>query len=43
MIVTRSWLEEWIDLDGISTDELVKTFNSIGLEVDRVKTFYIIT
>jgi|FLOH01.1.fsa_nt_gi phenylalanyl-tRNA synthetase beta chain len=39
MIVTRSWLEEWIDLDGISTDELVKTFNSIGLEVDRVKTY----
>ncbi len=38
MIVTRSWLEEWIDLNGISTDELVKTFNSIGLEVDRVKS-----
>lgn len=36
MIVTRSWLEEWIDLSDISTEELVKTLNSIGLEVDRV-------
>jgi len=39
MIVTRSWLNEWIDLDGISTDEIAKTFNSIGLEVDRVKKY----
>ncbi|MBU1658065.1 phenylalanine--tRNA ligase subunit beta [bacterium] len=36
MIVTRSWLNEWIDLKGITTDNLVKTLNSIGLEVDRV-------
>ncbi len=36
MIVTRSWLNEWIDLRGISTDEIAKTFNSIGLEVDRI-------
>lgn len=35
MIVTRNWLNEWIDLDGISTVELLKTFNAIGLEVDR--------
>ncbi len=39
MIVTRSWLNEWIDLESISTDELAKTFNSIGLEVDRVKKY----
>ena len=39
MIVTRSWLNEWIDLDGISTEELCKTFNAIGLEVDRVESF----
>ena len=39
MIVTRSWLNEWIDLKGISTDELAKTFNSIGLEVDRIKSY----
>ena len=41
MIVTRSWLNEWIDLKGISTDDLVKTFNSIGLEVDRVQSYNI--
>ena len=39
MIVTRSWLNEWIDLSGISTTELVKTFNAIGLEVERVKSY----
>ena len=39
MIVTRSWLNEWIDLDGITTDDLCKTFNSIGLEVDRLITY----
>lgn len=38
MIVTRSWLNEWIDLEGISTDDLCKTFNSIGLEVDRLES-----
>ncbi len=41
MIVTRSWLNEWIDLDGISTDDLCKTFNSIGLEVDRLHSYSI--
>jgi phenylalanyl-tRNA synthetase beta chain len=39
MIVTKSWLNEWIDLSNISTDDLVKTFNSIGLEVDSVSTY----
>ena len=39
MIVTRSWLNEWIDLDGISTEDLCKTFNSIGLEVDRLHSY----
>ncbi|MCD6172342.1 MAG: phenylalanine--tRNA ligase subunit beta [Sulfurimonas sp.] len=39
MIVTRSWLNEWIDLDGISTDDLCKTFNSIGLEVDSLESY----
>jgi len=39
MIVTKSWLNEWINLDGISTDDLVKTFNSIGLEVDRLQSY----
>lgn len=36
MIVTKSWLNEWIDLNGVSTQEIAKTFNSIGLEVDRI-------
>ena len=39
MIVTKSWLNEWIDLSGISTEEIAKTFNSIGLEVDRVTEY----
>ena len=39
MIVTRSWLNEWIDLSGISTQDIAKTFNSIGLEVDRVHEY----
>jgi phenylalanyl-tRNA synthetase beta chain len=41
MIVTKSWLNEWIDLDDISTEDLCKTFNSIGLEVDSVKSYNI--
>jgi phenylalanyl-tRNA synthetase beta chain len=36
MIVTREWLKEWIDIDGISTNELCKTLNSTGLEVDSL-------
>jgi phenylalanyl-tRNA synthetase beta chain len=39
MIVTRSWLNEWIDLSGIATPEIAKTLNSIGLEVDRVQEY----
>ena len=39
MIVTRSWLQEWIDLDGITTETIAKTFNSIGLEVDSIKSY----
>ncbi|WP_373036329.1 phenylalanine--tRNA ligase subunit beta [Sulfurimonas sp.] len=41
MIVTRSWLNEWIDLSGISTEDLAKTFNAIGLEVDRTHSYEI--
>ncbi len=39
MIVTRSWLNESINLNKITTDELCKTFNSIGLEVDSVQSY----
>jgi len=35
MIVTKNWLNEWIDLSGVSTEQLLKTFNAIGLEVER--------
>ncbi len=41
MIVTKSWLREWIDLNGISTDDLAKKLNSIGLEVDRIHSYKI--
>jgi len=39
MIVTRSWLNEWIALEDISTEKLAKTFNEIGLEVDSVTNY----
>jgi phenylalanyl-tRNA synthetase beta chain len=39
MIVTKSWLNEWIDIEDISTDDLCKTFNAIGLEVDSVEYY----
>jgi phenylalanyl-tRNA synthetase beta chain len=35
MIVTKNWLNEWIDLSGIDAVQLCKTLNAIGLEVDR--------
>jgi len=41
VIVTKSWLNEWIDLSGKSTDEIAKTFNAIGLEVDRIHEYRI--
>lgn len=37
MILTRSWLQEFIDISKISTEDICKTFNSIGLEVDSVE------
>jgi phenylalanyl-tRNA synthetase beta chain len=37
MIVTRKWLEEFIDLSDVDDDKLYLVFNSIGLEVDSVK------
>ncbi len=41
MIVTRTWLEKYIDLDGISNDELYETLNRIGLEVESLKEYKI--
>ena len=37
MRVTRSWLEEFIDLSDISNETLYETFNAIGLEVDTLE------
>ncbi len=37
MIVTRSWLKEFVDLSDVSNDTLYKTFNAIGLEVDSIQ------
>jgi phenylalanyl-tRNA synthetase beta chain len=36
MIITRNWLNEWIDLGEKSTDDICKTLNKIGLEVSSV-------
>lgn len=35
MIITKSWLNEWIDIEERSLEDLVKTLNSIGIEVDE--------
>jgi len=37
MIVTRSWLNEFIDLTSVSDQKLYETFNAIGLEVDSMR------
>ena len=34
MIVTKQWLNEWIDLGAIDTDKISLALNAIGLEVD---------
>ena len=41
MIVTRSWLNEFINLKDISNEKLYETFNSIGLEVDSLREIVI--
>ncbi len=41
MIVTRSWLNEFVDISGISDEELYRSFNAIGLEVDSIKSYAI--
>ncbi|MDX1809014.1 MAG: phenylalanine--tRNA ligase subunit beta [Sulfurospirillaceae bacterium] len=39
MIVTREWLQEWIDIRDFTIDDIAKEFNSIGLEVDSINKF----
>jgi len=41
MIVTRRWLEEFIDLNNISTQEIIDTLNRIGQEVEGYKKYEI--
>ena len=41
MILTRRWLEEFINLDGISTEEIINTLNKIGQEVEGYKKYEI--
>ncbi|NOX15870.1 MAG: phenylalanine--tRNA ligase subunit beta [Epsilonproteobacteria bacterium] len=36
MIITKQWLNECINIENISTDDIAKELNSIGLEVDGV-------
>ena len=38
MIITRSWLNNFIDLEKVSNEKLYETLNSIGLEVDSIHT-----
>ncbi len=37
MILTRTWLNEWIDLKNITSEDICSTLNAIGLEVDSLK------
>ncbi|NOZ90038.1 MAG: phenylalanine--tRNA ligase subunit beta [Epsilonproteobacteria bacterium] len=41
MIVTRTWLNNFIDISEVSNEKLYETFNDIGLEVDSIKTYSI--
>lgn len=37
MIVTRKWLQDFIDIKNISDSDLINSLNSIGLEVGNIK------
>lgn len=37
MIVTKQWLNEWIEINSIDTDKISIGLNSIGLEVDGIE------
>lgn len=41
MIITKAWLSEWLEIDGISTHKICETLNSIGLEIESVETLRI--
>lgn len=37
MIITRQWIQEYIDISKLSTEAICKALNSIGLEVDSTQ------
>ncbi|WP_424526067.1 phenylalanine--tRNA ligase subunit beta [Spiroplasma endosymbiont of Glossina fuscipes fuscipes] len=39
MIITRKWLNKYIDFEDISNDEIVAALNSLGFEVERTHNF----
>jgi len=41
MILTKTWLNNFIDLRKVSNEKLYETLNSIGLEVDSIKSYTI--
>lgn len=41
MIVTRSWLNEWVDISKVPTKELLSALNSIGLEVGSIRSYQV--
>ncbi len=41
MIVTRTWLNNFIDISKVSDEKLYEVLNSIGLEVDSIKKYNI--
>ncbi|KIM07508.1 MAG: phenylalanyl-tRNA synthetase subunit beta [Sulfurovum sp. PC08-66] len=41
MIITRSWISEFVDLDRISDEDIYKTLNAIGLEVDSMRRYLV--
>lgn len=41
MIITKSWLNEWVDIEDKSVDDICSTLNQIGLEVDSAKSYQI--
>jgi len=36
MIITKQWLNEFVDINNVSTQDICNALNSIGLEVDSV-------
>ncbi len=41
MILTRTWLNNFLDISKVSDEKLYETLNSIGLEVDSIKKYEI--